>query len=176
MLVFYLAQIETESGRNRFTELYHDYYKLMFAVAFEKSKNAQSAEDIVHNAFVRIIKIINEDRLDSQQNVEGYLATITSHEAIKYWQKQHKETAQEDEIIIDAMPKENYTVSTFELEQLVQQVLQLNEKYKEPLKLYVEGYQIREIAKILELTESNVKQRLRRGRLMLLQTLEGNHA
>lgn len=50
---------------------------------------------------------------------------------------------------------------------------QMEEKYRLPMVLhYVEGYEVREVARLLRLPEGTVKSRLMRGRAMLKKQLE----
>lgn len=56
---------------------------------------------------------------------------------------------------------------------LVQEVLQLPDKYRTVIHLYYyEGYTAAEIAKILDISDSNVRARLVRGRRMLRNVLD----
>lgn len=58
--------------------------------------------------------------------------------------------------------------------QLFLELLQLDEKYRIPIVLHeIEGYSIREISKILNLTETNVRNRLFRGKAMLRKNWKG---
>ena len=51
--------------------------------------------------------------------------------------------------------------------------MKLDEKYRMPVVLYyLEGYKIREIARILDRSENTVKSQLARGRQMLKSELE----
>ena len=60
-----------------------------------------------------------------------------------------------------------------ESESLFTEVMRLPEKYRIVIHLfYYEDYSVREISRILKISESNVKVRLNRGRKMLKQTLQ----
>ena len=74
------------------------------------------------------------------------------------------------------MPLEEYietlTFETPESEELFETVMKLPEKYRIVIHLfYYEDYTVHEIADILRITESNVKVRLSRGRVMLKEKL-----
>lgn len=75
------------------------------------------------------------------------------------------------------VPLEDYmetlTFSSPESESLFAEVMRLPEKYRIVIHLfYYEDYSVREISRILKISESNVKVRLNRGRKMLKQTLQ----
>lgn len=65
------------------------------------------------------------------------------------------------------------TFETPESEELFETVMNLPEKFRIIIHLfYYEDYAIREIADILKISESNVKVRLSRGRLLLKERLQ----
>lgn len=75
------------------------------------------------------------------------------------------------------MSLENYmetlTFETPESENLFETVMRLPKKYRIVIYLfYYEDYNIREIADILKISESNVKVRLSRARMLLKETLK----
>ena len=75
------------------------------------------------------------------------------------------------------MPLEKYietlTFETPEAETLFEEVMKLPEKYRIVIHLfYYEDYPIREIAQIMNVTESNVKVRLTRCRRLLRNVLK----
>ena len=54
------------------------------------------------------------------------------------------------------------------------ELMKLDEKYRMPIVLHdIEGYSVKEISKILHLTETNVRNRLSRGKAALRTKLEG---
>ena len=54
------------------------------------------------------------------------------------------------------------------------ELMKLDEKYRVPIVLRdIEGYSVKEIGKILHLTETNVRNRLSRGKAALRKQLEG---
>ena len=68
---------------------------------------------------------------------------------------------------------ETLTFETPESENLFETVMNLPDKYRIVIHLfYYEDYTIREIAEILQISESNVKVRLSRGRTLLKETLQ----
>ncbi len=68
---------------------------------------------------------------------------------------------------------ETLAFETSESETLFETVMQLPKKYRIVIHLYYyENYSVGEIAKILKLSESNVKTRLMRGRAKLRKVLK----
>ena len=58
MLLFYLSLIENDYDKDKLEYIYKKYYSLMLAVAIDKLKSKEAAEDIVHDSILRIIKHI----------------------------------------------------------------------------------------------------------------------
>ncbi len=68
---------------------------------------------------------------------------------------------------------ETLSFETPETKELFEEVMKLPEKYRVVVHLfYYEDYSIKEIAKILRTTESNIKVRLSRGRAKLKDALK----
>jgi RNA polymerase sigma-70 factor (ECF subfamily) len=68
---------------------------------------------------------------------------------------------------------ETLSFETPETKELFEEVMKLPEKYRVVVHLfYYEDYSIKEIAKILRTTESNIKVRLSRGRVKLKDALK----
>ncbi len=68
---------------------------------------------------------------------------------------------------------ETLSFETPETKELFEEVMKLPEKYRVAVHLfYYEDYSIKEIAKILRTTESNIKVRLSRGRAKLKDALK----
>lgn len=67
---------------------------------------------------------------------------------------------------------EDVAISEESFERLVNCVKSMDELYRAPLELRMQGYKITQIAKFLEMNPQTVKVRLYRARKMLLQQLE----
>lgn len=65
MLSLYLSMVETDEQRTFIEELYKNYERKMYGVAFGILHNKHDAEDAVHSAFIRIIENVEKIRLFS---------------------------------------------------------------------------------------------------------------
>ena len=54
-------------------------------------------------------------------------------------------------------------------------VARMDDRYRAPLELKLQGYQVKEIAAILNITPENAKVRIFRARRMILDKLESYH-
>lgn len=149
------------------TEILMEKYKdHLFAVAFNICKNAADADDVVQDTFLQYH--ITDKQFENEQHIRAWLIRVAINKAkninMSFWR-------------LAKIPLEDYmetlTFETPEAENLFEEVMKLPEKYRIVIHLfYYEDYSIREIAQIINATESNVKVRLTRGRRLLKQVLK----
>lgn len=147
-------------------ELVEQYQNNLFAVAFNVCRNAQDAEDVVQDTFLRYYTMKKE--FDSEQHIRAWLIRVAINKAKNcnrtFWRR-NKCSLEEY--------METLTFETPESENLFETVMKLPEKYRIVIHLfYYEDYTVHEIAEILNLSESNVKVRLSRGRALLKEVLK----
>lgn len=149
------------------TEILMEKYKdHLFAVAFNICKNAADADDVVQDTFLQYH--ITDKQFENEQHIRAWLIRVAINKAkninMSFWRR-------------SKIPLEDYmetlTFETPEAEDLFEEVMKLPEKYRIVIHLfYYEDYSIREIAQIINATESNVKVRLTRGRRLLRNVLK----
>lgn len=152
--------------RQSLHELAAMYQDNLFAVAFNICQNTQDAEDVIQDTFVQYYTTKKE--FDSEEHIRAWLIRVAVNKAKNvtrtFWRRNKVS-------IEDSM--ETLTFETPESENLFETVMQLPEKYRIVIHLYYyEDYSVGEIAKILKLSESNVKTRLMRGRAKLREVLK----
>ncbi len=152
--------------RQEVQELVALYQDSLFAVAFNLCKNAQDAEDVVQDTFIRYYTLKKE--FDSKEHIRAWLIRVAINRAKNvsrtFWRRNRIS-------LQDYM--ETLTFETEESENLFETVMKLPEKYRIVIHLfYYEDYSVGEIAGILNLSESNVKVRLSRGRTLLRDALK----
>lgn len=152
--------------RQKLQELVTLYQDNLFAVAFNICKNAQDAEDVVQDTFIRYYTLKKE--FDSRQHIRAWLIRVTINRAKNvnhtFWRR--NKLSLEDYM-------ETLSFETKESENLFETVMKLPEKYRIVIHLfYYEDYSVNEIADILKISESNVKVRLSRGRRLLRDALK----
>lgn len=147
------------------TVLVERYKDNVFAAAFSVCRNADDAEDVVQETFLRYHT--GNKQFDSEQHIRAWLLRVAVNKAKNinrsFWRR-------------TSVPLEAYmqtlSFETHEAESLFEQVMKLPEKYRMPLHLfYYEDYSVREIADILGKPESTVRVQLSRGRTMLKNCL-----
>ena len=141
------------------------YQDHLFAAAFI-CENAADAEDVVQETLLRYHRYGKE--FESEEHIRAWLFRVAVNLAKNvrrsFWR--HKMVPLEEYM-------ETLAFASPESESLFTEVMRLPEKYRIVIHLfYYEDYSVREISRILKISESNVKVRLNRGRKMLKQTLQ----
>ena len=65
MLAFYVAILDTEEQKDKFTEIYTTYYGMMYQVARAITHDDKLAEDALHETCLELIEKIDSIRTDN---------------------------------------------------------------------------------------------------------------
>lgn len=152
------------------TELFELYKNDIYRLAFSYTLNWQDSEDILQIVFIKFYKRVGSLTL-SNEEVKKYLFKITVNESKRLlltpWRKRR--------IIIDDFERTLEDTKNIKSD-LINILSELNSIYRFPLFLYYyEGYSIKEISKILNVSESAVKARLTRGKEKLKLKMKGEN-
>jgi RNA polymerase sigma-70 factor (ECF subfamily) len=151
-------------------KLYQLYSRRMMAVCVRYTRSRFEAEDIFHDAFVKVFKSLNNYNGGS---FEGWMRRIFVNTAINHYHKNRKYQEQLDySAIEEAAPSEEDIVSNIAGKELLLLIDQLPEGYKLVFNLYeVEGYTHREIGEILGIAEGTSKSQLAKAKMQLKKIL-----
>lgn len=176
MLWIYTAMLETAEQKDKITYIYETYVGLMYHVALKVVGEHYLAEDVVHETFLRLIRIIDDVKIDDTTKLKHFLALLTHSKAVDLVRKLNKiKPISNDELINHPTPEnspEDVALNSIVFEDLVSFVRQMDEKYSTPLHLRWMGYSIQEISKFLDISQQNTKVRLYRAKQMILTQLE----
>lgn len=147
-----------------FSEKYGMFRNTVFSVIFNYLKNTDDASDIMQEVFIRLYQTDTE--FQSDEHMKAWLIRVAVNLS-KNFLRDNKH--RQPELLTEDIPYFDNDGDN----DLLQMVLALPEKYRIPIHLhYYEGYQVSEIAQILQLPVSTVKVQLMRGREMLRGSLE----
>ena len=147
-------------------ELVEMYKDNIYAAAFNRCKSAADAEDVVQDTFLQYY--MTKKEFDDEKHIRYWILRVAINKAknIQSSFRRKNEMSLEDYV-------ETLTFETPESRELFEEVMKLPEKYRVVIHLfYYEDYSVKEIAKILKLTEGSVKVRLSRGRARLKDSLK----
>lgn len=146
--------------------LVEKYKNSLYAAAFSVCKNQADAEDAVQESFIRYHSTDKE--FENEEHIRAWLLRVAINQAKNIRRSLWHRAALPLEEYADTLP-----FPSTEDRDLFETVMGLPGKYRVVLHLhYYEDYSIKEIASILNLTESNVKVRLSRARAMLKTILK----
>ena len=167
-MLIYLQMIESEEDKSKFLEIYNQYKYLMFSVANRILKNDYDAEDAVHQAFVSIIDNLNKiDAIDCPET-RSYVVIITENKAIDIIRSRKHLAGEELNDAIHGieipLPGDNG---------LADAMAKLPARYREVLLLrFDNGYNTKELAKMLDMTRGSVQKLIWRAKNALKKQLE----
>lgn len=171
--------------RVEFARLVETYYEMIFRLAFKMVNDAQDAEDILQETFIKAYRHL--DGFDGRSSLSTWLYRIATNEALMFLRR-HKhaqfsidETLETDDgefepvQIVDwcCLPEEEL-MSSEALAHLDQAIGALPPNLRVVFVLRdIQGLSTREVGEVLNLGESAVKTRLSRARLRLREELTG---
>ncbi len=104
-MFLYLAMIDSDTDKSKFEILYSEYKNLMYYTANRILRNSRDAEDVVHQAFLKVIEILDTISSPRCHKTRALLVTITEHKAIDlYREKQRRNVLPLVEEYVGAAP------------------------------------------------------------------------
>jgi RNA polymerase sigma-70 factor (ECF subfamily) len=172
-----LSTIEDEQERLKIADIYDEHRHKCLHIALGITKNQQTAEDAVQDAFVEVIK--RKDKILSMDcnHLLSYLVIIVKHKAIDILRKRKRISdiafdELEDDLKAPDISVDEQVISKIGFERLVALIAGLDEKYKTIFEMrYILNYSNKEIAEMLNISHENVKVRLHRARAKLKKLL-----
>lgn len=173
MLLFYLSLIDTEEEKSKFEKLYYDYRALMKYIAFDILKDEQLAEDAVHNAFIKLINYLDKIDENDCHKTKGFIVIVIKSVAKDMYRKRRRELEISINENITYRVSDDFSLATFDVEEIVSKIESLPEIYRDVLILkYLQELDNKEIADILNIKATTVRKRLERAKFMLAELLE----
>lgn len=147
--------------------LYNRFSPRMLGVCYRFARNREDAEDMLQEGFIKVFSQIHQFR--SQGALEGWIRRIIVHTCINILKKNKKFTDSVDLIHAGNMYlNENNIPSILETKEVVESVKQLPIGYRTVLNLYaIEGFNHKEISKMLDIEESTSRSQYTRAKAML---------
>lgn len=156
-----------KGNRKSQEEFYKIFAPKMYTICLSYANRKDDAMDILQDGFIKAFR--NIKKFNSDGSLEGWLRRIIVNTAIDYYRKHKKEIPFLDsaEIQISDQGKEN-VFSSLGLEDILGYLSRLPDGARLIFNLYaIEGYNHREIAKKLNVTEGTSKSQFNRARTLL---------
>ena len=167
-MLIYMAMIDSPDAQTKFEKIYHKYRYLMLHIAKQILQNHHDAEDAVHQAFISIIENIDKISEIDSPKTRSFIVIISKRKAIDLLrQNNRRQTVELNEDIAGLeMP--------FDLDNpIAAAIAKLPAQYREVLLLrFDNGFTTREIASMLNITDSGVRKLIARAKHSLQEMLE----
>lgn len=150
-----------------YEQLVTQFSDTVYRVAQSGCRTLADAEDVVQNTFIRLWE--RQEAFEDEEYARKWLIRVAVNECRSLWRTPWmKKTA-----YLESVQKQT-AFSMKERSELYYAVLELPVKYRQVVHLYYfEEYSVKEIAKLLKLSETAVQTRLQRARQKLKETLKG---
>ncbi|KOF01714.1 RNA polymerase [Roseivirga seohaensis subsp. aquiponti] len=154
-------------------QLYKLYSKAMYNVSFRVTQNEQEAEDVLQESFLSAFKNIHSYK--GTAAFGSWLKRITLNNAINLVKKRRLdfESVEDYGAYDERFDHEETDDRDFDVNQVKKAIELLPDGYRLVLTLYlIEGYDHKEIAEILNITESTSKSQFNRSKKKLREILK----
>ncbi len=163
------------SGDNdAFSEIVTRYKNLVYSVILRMINDYEEANDISQEVFIKVYK--NLAKYQPEYKFSTWIMRITTNHVIDYLRKRKQETVNIEDVDYELSSSSNPEREYLEKEQseiFAKAIGKLPEMYKLPIVLYhIKRFSYQEIADMLNIPLSKVKNRIFRGRRLLKEILE----
>ena len=161
----------TRGDRRAQLELYRNYSKAMFNVCYRMMGAREDAEDVLQNAFIDIFSKMDSFRYES--SVGAWIKRIVVNHCINELKRRKLNFVDLPDTLanyaaVEYLPQDNST----EVRKIKNAIQQLPNGYRVVFSLYcLEGYDHREIAEILQISEGASKSQYSRAKKKLNKIL-----
>lgn len=160
-------------------ELYKMFYSKMMAVCYKYSNNAEDAKDLLQDGFVKVYS--NLKKYNFEGSLEGWIRRIMVNTAIDHFRKnKNVYLVNDDESYIlenSKVESSDSIYSQFGEKDIMDAIQSLSPAYKTVFNLNViEGFQHKEIAEKLNISEGTSKSNLAKAKQNLKKILEQKQA
>lgn len=150
--------------------LYEEFYSKMMGICLRYATDEEDALDILHEGFIKVFK--NVGKYQPGTSLSAWIRRIMVNTAIDFYRKAIRRRTEDLEQAFDLSTGDADAVSQCSEKEILEAVQRLSPAYRAVFNLYViEGYSHKEIAEMLEITESTSRSNLVKARIKLQEQL-----
>jgi len=160
-----------EGKRQAQFELYRLYSRAMYNICLRMVKNDLDAEDLLQNSFVDVFTKLHTFRF--QSSVGAWIKRIVVNNCINFLKKRRLEIQELNEKITEQpIPEEEDSSPPYTVESINNALMLLPNGYRVVFTLYMlDGYDHKEIAEILQISEATSKSQFSRAKKKLRELM-----
>ncbi len=169
-----LVEACQQNKAGAFRELYDRYGGVLYGICLRYAGNEPEAQDILQEALIKIFNKVGSFR--SEGSFEGWLKRLVANTAINHLKKSYRvnELGSTDDVV-EFESNDISALDQLSVEELIDLINLLPEGYRLVFNMYVlEGYDHREIAKHLNISESTSRSQLVKAKRKLQESLRMN--
>ncbi|MBD0779179.1 RNA polymerase sigma factor [Maribacter sp. ANRC-HE7] len=171
--MFHIDVVEQCKANDRKAQmqLYKQYCEGMFCVAMRYVQNTNDAEDVIQEAFIKAFQKIHQFK--GEVTFGAWLKRIVINKSIDFLKTKKQHLVALDENYLKITDDNDWTVDNgITIDRVKSAIGKLPDKYRYVVMMFlIEGYDHREIAQVLKLTETTSRTRLLRGKSYLKELL-----
>ena len=158
-----------------FGELYERYKTKVFHKCISFAKDQDAAKDLLHDVFLKTFTSLN--KFSGRSSFSTWLYSITYNYCVDYARSKSKMRTEDIEERVDISDKDDEKnereLMSMQAERLGHVLNKINPKEKAILLMkFQDGFSIKEIMDIMDLSESAVKMRIKRAKANALSTYQ----
>lgn len=181
-----LVRLAKSGDKKAFADLVSTYSDRIFNLALRILRNREDAEDVLQETFLTVLQKL--DTFDGRSNFFTWIYRIGTNASLMKLRKKKLVFAEvpenpdlgpshEDQIFVDWSQDPSFNIQNEEIKKTIDAAIsQLSDIYRSVFILRdIEQLSIKETSNILNISEENVKIRLRRARLFLRDKLSEHY-
>lgn len=146
--------------------LYEEHYSRMMGVCLRYSSDEEEALDILHEGFIKVFRNIR--KYQPGTSLSAWIRRIMVNTAIDSYRKSIRRRTEDIEQAYNLSTADADAISQCTEREILDAIQQLSPAYRAVFNLYViEGYSHKEIAEMLDITESTSRSNLVKARQKL---------
>ena len=151
-------------------QLYEEYYSGMMGVCLRYSNNQDDALDILHEGFIKVFRHLS--KYQPGTSLSAWIRRVMVNTAIDYYRKNIRRRTEDLDTAYELKSMDADAISQCSEKEILEAVQQLTPAYRVVFNLYViEGYSHKEIAELMEITESTSRSNLVKSRMKLREII-----
>ncbi|WP_282777951.1 RNA polymerase sigma factor [Phaeodactylibacter xiamenensis] len=150
--------------------LYEEYYSRMMGVCLRYATDEEEALDILHEGFIKVFRHVSKYKPGT--SLSAWIRRIMVNTAIDYFRKNSRRRTEDMDEAYDISTNDPDAISRCSEQEILEAIQELTPSYRAVFNLYViEGYAHKEIAELLDITESTSRSNLVKARSKLKEIL-----
>ena len=181
-----ILAIENDTVRSFVEQIYDNYSKQIYKIAYDILCNHYDAEDVVHDVIIKIIdKVGYYQAPHDEQSLKKVIVITTRNQAINKYNENKRRASKTVSITQVCEDGESYERELIDMDteidvdnillceenvQILQKIIdKLDTKYRDVFVLMSQGYNNKEISEIMGISVENVRQRFSRGKAKIIE-------